>query len=81
MDDDGELGDDEAADLQAEHAAFEPFVPNDFVTLGEGFEVMPCPARLPQDLEVGQKVARWFGYTGKIEASSRSTRGRRYRTT
>ena len=73
MDDDGELGDDEAADLQAERAAFEPFVPNGFVTLGEGFEVLPCPARLPQDLEVGQKVARWFGspynawYTGKIE--------------
>ena len=61
MDDDGELGDDEAADLQAERAAFEPFVPNGFVTLGEGFEVLPCPARLPQDLEVGQKVARWFG--------------------
>ena len=60
-------------DLQAERAAFEPCVPNDFVTLGEGFEVLPCPARLPQDLEVGQKVARWFGspynawYTGKIE--------------
>jgi hypothetical protein len=43
MDDDGELGDDEAADLQAERAAFKPFVPNGFVTLGEGFEVRSPP--------------------------------------
>ena len=35
--------------------------------------MLPCPARLPHELEVGQKVARWFGppynawYLGKIE--------------
>ena len=23
--------------------------------------MLPCPARLPHDLEVGQKLARWFG--------------------
>ena len=24
--------------------------------------ILPCPAKLPHDLEVGKKVARWFGH-------------------
>jgi len=43
--------------------------------------VLPCPARLPHDLQVGQKLARWFGegynkwYVGKItEVNRRRTK-------
>ena len=42
---------------------------------------MPCLARLPHDLQVGQKLARWFGegynnwYVGKItEVNRRRTK-------
>ena len=55
--------------------------PQDFSTPGEGFNVLPCPARLPHDLQVGQKLARWFGegynkwYVGKItEVNRRRTK-------
>ena len=53
--------DEEEAARQEEAAAFVTFEPVDFSTLGEGFNVLPCPARLPHDLQVGQKLARWFG--------------------
>jgi hypothetical protein len=58
-----------------------PFEPNDFSTPGEGIRLLPCPSRLPHDLEVGQKLARWFGhpynswYMGKIaEVNKRRTK-------
>ena len=42
--------------------------------------MLPCPARLPHDLEVGQRMAQWFGppynnwYVGKIaEINKRRT--------
>eukprot|EP00966_Prymnesium_polylepis_P282839 6535240-Prymnesium_polylepis.1 len=50
--------DEEEADRQAELAAFEPFEPEDFQSPGSGFEVQPCPAKLPHDLEEGGKLAR-----------------------
>ena len=62
-------------------AAFVPFAPVDFSTPGEGFNVLPCPAKLPHDLQVGQKLARRFGegynnwYVGKItEVNRRRTK-------
>ena len=61
----------EEADRQAEEAAFQPFEPDDFTTPGTGFEV-PCPTKLPHDLQVSQNLARWFGppynswYVGSI---------------
>ena len=74
MDEAAEGGEDqEAADQQAEAAAFEPFEPDNFKGEGESFEVLPCPTRVPHDLELGRKVALWFGegynawYMGKIE--------------
>ena len=73
--------DEEEADRQAEEAAFSPFVPADFSTPGEGFELLPCPTKLPHDLEPGQPLARWFGppynmwYVGKIdEVNKRRTK-------
>ena len=69
------------ADRQAEAAAFEPFEPDDFSTPGEGFDVLPCPSKLPHDIEPGEKIARWFGppyngwYMGKvIEVNKRRTK-------
>eukprot|EP00966_Prymnesium_polylepis_P333320 7388792-Prymnesium_polylepis.1 len=73
--------DEEEADRQAEEAAFQPFEPDDFFTPGTGLEVLPCPAKLPHDLELGGKLARWFGppynawYVGKIaEVNKRRTK-------
>ena len=44
-------------------------------------ERLPCPAKLPHDLEVSQKLARWFGppynawYVGNIaEVNKRRTK-------
>ena len=56
-----EDADDEEAARQEEAAAFTAFEPEDFSTPGEGFNVLPCPARLPHDLYTSQKLARWFG--------------------
>ena len=76
-----EDADEEEADRQAEEAAFQPFEPDDFTTPGTGFEVLPCPTKLPHDLEVSQKLARWFGppynswYVGNIaEINKRRTK-------
>lgn len=74
--------DEEEADRQAEEASKQPFEPADFSTpWGEGFSVLPCPTKLPHDLEVGQRMAQWFGppynawYVGKIaEINRRRTR-------
>ena len=38
-----------------------PATTSRFSTPGTGFEVLSCPAKLPHDLAVGQKLARWFG--------------------
>lgn len=61
--------------------AKEPFEPEDYSTSGEGFQVLPCPAKLPHDLQVGQRMAQWFGppynawYVGKIlEINKRRTK-------
>jgi len=50
-------------------------------TPGTGFEVLPCPTKLPHDLQVSQKLARWFGppynswYVGSIaEVNKRRTK-------
>ena len=64
--------DQEAADEQAEASAFVPFEANGHLPPGEALQVLPCPPRVPQELEVGQPVARWFGegynawFVGKI---------------
>ena len=54
---------------------------DDFTTPGTGFEVLPCPTKLPHDLQVSQKLARWFGppynswYVGSIaEVNKRRTK-------
>ena len=60
-DGDDEAVDEEEADRQDEEAAKVPFQPDDFSTPGEGFEVLPCPTKLPHDLQVGQQMAQWFG--------------------
>lgn len=60
-DEDDDEVDEEEADRQAEEAAKEPFEPADFSTPGEGFTVLPCPAKLPHDIEIGQLMAQWFG--------------------
>ena len=74
------VDEDEAAQLE-EAAAFAPFELEDFCGPGEGFNVLPCPSRLPHDLEVAQKIARWFGppynkwYVGNItEVNKRRTK-------
>ena len=52
-------------------------MPDDFSTPGEGVELLPCPSKLPHDLEPGQLLARWFGppyntwYMGKIDEVNR----------
>lgn len=76
-----EDADEEEADRQAEEAAFQPFEPDDFTTPGTGFEVLPCPTKLPHDLQVSQKLARCFGppynswYVGNIaEINKRRTK-------
>ena len=57
--------------------AFSPFVPDDFSTPGKGVELLPCPSKLPHDLEPGQLLARRFGppyntwYMGKIDEVNR----------
>ena len=82
MDDesDDELANEEA-DLQAHEAALFPFEPEDHSTPGEGFALMPCPAKLPHDLQIGQEMAQWFGppfnawHVGKIvEINRRRTK-------
>ena len=41
---------------------------------GTGYEVQPCPERLPNDVEVGDTVAKWYGppdnkwWVGKVWA-------------
>lgn len=47
-----EDADEEEADRQAEEAAFQPFEPDDFTTTSTGFDVLPCPTKLPHDLQV-----------------------------
>ena len=61
--------------------ALVPFEPDDFSTPGEGLTVLPCPTKLPHDLEVGGKLACWFAYpynswfVGKIlEVNKRRTK-------
>ena len=40
--------------------------------LNSGYEILPCPDKLPHDIEPGQKLARWFGppynawFVGKV---------------
>ena len=52
-------------------------MPDDFSTPGEGVELLPCPSKLPHDLEPGQLLARRFGppyntwYMGKIDEVNR----------
>lgn len=41
--------------------AHTPFVPDDFSTPGEGLTILPCPAKLPHDIQVGAQLAQWFG--------------------
>ena len=38
--------------------AFEPFNPADLTTEDVEYELLPCPARVPHDLLIGQRVAR-----------------------
>ena len=56
--------------------AFEPFMPDDFTTSGEGYEVRGAavPGQAPpHDLVVGQPISMWFGspynkwYAGKVK--------------
>ena len=61
-DDSSDDSSDESEDERTEGMALYEFVPNDVETPGEGFTLMPCPARLPHDLVVGTKIARWFGH-------------------
>ena len=76
-DDDEDDVDEEEADRQEEEAAKEPFECDTFATPGEGYEVMLCPSKLPHDLEVGMKMAQWFGppynawYVGKVSDVNR----------
>ena len=54
----------EEADRQEEAAAFAPFQPSDFSTPGEGYEVLPCPHKVPHETSTGrpaQPIALWFG--------------------
>ena len=51
----------EEEDALAHESALVPFEPEDFATPGEGLRILPCPAKLPHDLEVGQLMAQWFG--------------------
>ena len=76
-----EDADEEEAARQEEAAAFTAFEPVDFTTPMEGYNVLPCPEKLPHDLNTGQKLARWFGppynkwYVGTItEVNRRRTR-------
>ena len=62
---------------QEEAAAFTAFEPMDYTTPMEGYNVLPCPDKLPHDLKTGQKLARWFGppynkwYVGTISEVNR----------
>ena len=49
----------EAGELGMAHVTFEP---DDHSTPGEGLRLLPCPTKLPHDLEVGHKVALWFDH-------------------
>jgi hypothetical protein len=72
-DDGPEDVDQEEADRQEEAAAYEPFEPDNWGEPGIGYEVMPCPAKVPHDIEPGTKLARWFGppyndwFVGKVD--------------
>ena len=44
--------------MQAERAAFDAFEPDDFVTPGVSFEVLPCPMRLPR--RTSRLARRWL---------------------
>ena len=61
---------------RAQFDAFEPFMPDDFTTSGEGYEVRGAavPGQAPpHDLVVGQPISMWFGspynkwYAGKVK--------------
>ena len=57
MDDEAETSDDES-EADKSGMALVPFEPDDHSTPGEGLRILPCPAKLPHDLEVGKKVVR-----------------------
>ena len=45
-----------------EGMAHVPFDPEDYSLPGEELRMLPCPAKLPHDLEVGMRVAWWFAH-------------------
>ena len=53
---------DEEEEKEPSDRALIPFEPDDHSTPGEGLRILPCPSRLPHDLQVGGKLARWFTY-------------------
>ena len=66
--------------MPLQEEAFHPYEPADSTTPGEGYRLLPVPAVLPHDLQVGQPLARWFShpynawYVGKvIEINRRRT--------
>ena len=67
-DDEGAEGEEAAVNLEEEEGecAAEPFETNLFETPGHGYQTLPCPARLPMDLECGALLARWFGHPYNI---------------
>ena len=54
--------DDEYADADPSGFASVPFSVDEFQTPEDTLAVLPCPAKLPHDIEVGSRVARWFGH-------------------
>ena len=62
---------------QEEAAAFTAFEPMDYTTPMEGYNVLPCPDKLPHDLKTGQKLARWFRGSGRHTTSGTSARSPR----
>ena len=59
VDDDLDCDEDEGDE---DGMALVPFEPDDYTTPGEGYRVLPCPAKLPHDLQVGGKLAQWFAH-------------------
>ena len=60
MMDEAEDSSDDGMEEDVAGMALVPFEPDDYSTPGEGITVLPCPTKLPHDLEVGTKLACWF---------------------
>ena len=68
----------EEVDRQEEAAAFAPFDPAvTGVDAPAGYEVLPCPVKLPHDIKQGATMALWFGtpynewYVGTVSEVNR----------